>query len=79
AHGERKKLVINPGEATVVRDMFQMCLQGVGATSIAHKLNSVGRLQRGKRWSRSSINFMLKNEVYTGMTIFGRRKGRVPQ
>ena len=77
--GTRKKLVINAGEASVVRDMFQMCLQGVGATAIAHKLNGVGRLQRGRRWNRSSINFMLKNEVYTGHTIFGRRKGRVVQ
>ncbi|MFJ3316845.1 recombinase family protein [Herbaspirillum huttiense] len=79
AQGERKRLVINEGEATVVRDMFQMCLQGIGATTIAHKLNSVGRLQRGKRWSRSSINFMLKNRVYTGLTIFGRYKNRVLQ
>ncbi len=74
AEGQRKRIVILEVEAAVVRDMFAMCATGMGALAIAVALNNSGQSHRGQRWVKSSVISMLKNEIYAGYTIFGRRK-----
>lgn len=73
--GKRWILVINEQEAQYVRLAFDMYAnQGIGANSIAHKLNEIGALTRkGELFKETSIRQMLKNEVYYGMICYQRK------
>ncbi len=74
AEGKRKKLVPDENEAVVVVKMFQMkAFDGLGAKSIAFLMNEQGRYNRDRRWTKSVVGELLRNEVYIGKTIFGRR------
>lgn len=71
--GKRKRLSIVEHEAALVREMFQLFLEGCGCKTIALQLNAEGRTNRGRRWSKNSVALTLKNERYTGVAIFNRR------
>lgn len=62
------KLVINEKEATVIRRIFDMYLQGIGKERIADILNEEGvPKKRGpQRWNQRSISYILINERYMG-------------
>src|SRR5574344_171312 len=62
------KLVIEPEEAKTVRLIFKLYLEGYGSTSIAKKLTELQRTTRfnNKKWRRSSIPFIITNNIYTG-------------
>jgi site-specific DNA recombinase len=70
--GKRKRLVINEAEAAVVRDIFRYYREGLGVKAIALLLNSQAVLYRGKKWSKTTVTNLLKNETYTGKIIFNR-------
>ena len=74
--GKRKRLTPDPDEARTVRDMFAMYLQGSGAKELSMRLNEDGRLKRGSRWNKNTVNFILKNPVYAGYVVFNRRDHR---
>lgn len=76
--GKRKRLGVHPTEGATVRAIFAMGLQGLGTKMIAMQLNAQGLTMRGKRWAKNTVNYLLKNEVYAGFTVFNRLgKGRI--
>lgn len=79
SHVERRVL---EREAAVVRDIFTLCSQGHGLTSIAHTLNErrapSPRAQSGRPngWSRSTVREVLYRELYRGVVIWNRSRKR---
>ena len=61
------KLVINEKEANVVREIFDMYLNGMNSEEIAHKMNAQNTLSIN--WRRQRIEYILKNEKYRGDAI----------
>ncbi|MGE4241765.1 recombinase family protein [Ramlibacter sp.] len=74
--GARARLAIADEEAVVVRRIFALCLAGSGSQAIALALNEAGQLRRGSRWTKNGVNYLLKNEVYTGVRIFNKTHRR---
>ncbi|MGE4412188.1 MAG: recombinase family protein [Candidatus Caldatribacteriota bacterium] len=71
---ERSKLEINESQAPLIKSIFTMYLEGKGIKEIAKTLNSQGhKTNKGKAWYNSSISYILKNEVYTGTLLYGKR------
>ncbi len=86
---DKNKLVIDPEAAQVVRQIFQWSLEGRGKQEIAHMLNDLGvvnptryKAERGwstarkggSLWSKTTVWRILRNEMYTGVMVQGRRK-----
>lgn len=66
-----KNIEINSDEAAVVREIFQVYLQGMGKDAIAQDLNNRGiRTGQGKRWSYRAIDYLLGNERYVGDSLW---------
>ena len=67
-----KRLVIDEEEASIVREIFSMYLSGAGSPQIADILNT--RLSKNKKakWTPLSIRYVLKNEKYTGNSLWGK-------
>jgi len=60
-----------------VRQAFQYCIEGIGAETIAKRLNTLGILQRrGGAWSGARVLHLLHNEKYTGNALL--QKSYVP-
>ncbi|WP_424446922.1 recombinase family protein [Paucimonas lemoignei] len=72
--GRRKRVVIKEEEAAVVREIFHMCTKGMGAHAIAVAMNDAGHTNHGRKWVKSSVIYMLKNQIYAGYTVFNRRR-----
>lgn len=70
--GRRKRLSIEDAEASIVRDMFSMCIEGAGSKSISMSMNEKGRLNRGKPWAKTTVISLLKNHAYCGYIVFNR-------
>lgn len=84
AAGETKsRLVVDPGEAPIVREIFMLwTTKELGVTAIANLLNERGvscptatnpRLNATRRWAKATINAMLANPVYVGKQVWDRR------
>ena len=69
---ERPTLVVDPATAPVVKEIFQSSLMGNGLKEICKELNNRGITNRGKRWYKSSLAYLLSNEGYTGTAVWGR-------
>ena len=73
---------INESEASVVRDIFQLCATGLGVRGIAKRLNERGvprpRPQQGRPagWAPSSVWSVLRRPLYRGEVVWGRTKKR---
>jgi site-specific DNA recombinase len=68
------RIEVNPSEATVIRRMFEWAAEGVGLTSIVERLNAEGiPAASGKRWSKTPVSRILKNERYLGKQIWGQQ------
>ena len=75
---EKCRLGLVEVEATVVRRVFQMALVGEGGKSIAKALNAEGlRTRAGKMWGITTVNYMLRNEVYAGALVWTAKNGEV--
>lgn len=61
-----KCLEINPKKADTVKSIFDMYLNGSGIKSIINKLNEENY---DKRWTYSSLYYLLTNEKYVGDTV----------
>ena len=81
-HVERR---INPAEANVVRQMFQLAAAGEGYKTIAKRLNQDGaraprtRPDRPGGWSPSSVREALHREVYHGVLVWNQTRRNAPQ
>lgn len=88
---EKGKLTVIPHEAAIVREIFDLYLQGNGVTKIAAILEAKGYRTVHNRtdWSRKSVLSVLKNEKYTGNCLLQKNicdmktkkpnKGELPQ
>jgi site-specific DNA recombinase len=71
--GKRRRLVINEGEAAIVRQAFAEYLTGTGGLNIALALNRRGLYRRGgKHWDKKTVLYLLKNWVYAGYVTYNR-------
>ena len=76
---ERPTLEVDPATAPVVREVFESSLRGNGLKQICRDLNERGITNRGRRWYRNGLHYLLTNEAYTGTAIWGRTsKGDKP-
>ena len=70
-----RHLMPHPEWAPLVGRIFHMALGGQGACTIASTLNDEGlRTVRGRRWTKQSVLYILRNEVYTGVYTWGQRR-----
>lgn len=77
---DRGRRVINAGEATIVRQIFQDYLAGRSPKKIAHALNEAGiPAPSGRAWGPSTIygnrergTGILNNELYVGRLVWNR-------
>jgi len=64
----------HPEQAEVVKMIFEWYVSGLGSGKIANKLNDLGyKSYTGIPWRSSSVLNMLKNLVYTGKVVWGRK------
>ncbi len=69
---ERPTLEVDPATAPVVKEIFESSLRGNGLKEICRELNERGITNRGKRWYRNGLHYLLRNEAYTGTAVWGR-------
>ena len=69
---ERPTLEVNPDTGPIVKEIFEKSLRGLGLKEIAADLNKRGITNKGKRWQRTSLHYVLTNEAYTGTAIWGK-------
>ena len=69
---ERPTLEVDPTTAPIVREMFESSLRGNGLKEICKKLNDRGITNRGNRWYKGGLHYLLTNEAYTGTAVWGR-------
>ena len=79
--GKRKKLVVDPAEAEIVRKVHDLYLNGylgkpLGYKGIMQLLNRQGISSRGGRWSCSKIEGILGNELYVGRYYFNKKSAK---
>lgn len=69
------RLVLSdPARVQVVKDIFQMCLDGRGFKGIADELNRRCILSpKGKLWQHTTIKTLIENPVYRGDIVWNRR------
>lgn len=71
------KLIINPVEAVIVKDIFKMTAEGVGQKAIANNLNERNIPTRSgvNEWQSGTIAQILEKEIYFGnrsYNIYGK-------
>ena len=69
---ERPTLEVDPATAPVVKEIFQSSFMGAGLKEICKQLNDRGITNRGRRWYKSGLAYLLSNEAYTGTAVWGR-------
>ena len=69
---ERPTLEVDPATAPVVKEMFESSLSGNGLKEICKVLNDRGITNRGKRWYKGGLHYLLNNEAYTETAVWGR-------
>ena len=69
---ERPTLEVDPATAPVVKEIFERSLSGNGLKEICKTLNDRGITNRGKRWYKGTLHYLLTNEAYTGTAVWGR-------
>ena len=69
------KRTINVYEAWVVRQIYEWRLAGVSCCEIVRRLNNMGiPSKRGGKWSAGVVRTMLRNEAYTGVQWWGKKR-----
>ena len=69
---ERPTLRVDPDTGPIVKEIFEKSLRGIGLKEIAADLNQREITNKGKRWRRNSLHYVLTNEAYTGTAVWGR-------
>ena len=71
-----QRTLLEPDEtyAPIVKRMFRLCSEGLGAKEIAKALNADGpKTPRKKPWSKGTILNILRNVVYVGTMAWNRQ------
>lgn len=67
---DRKHVIIDPDEATLVKFLFTEGQKGRSLGQICDGMNAQGKKTRnGKQWSRGGIQMILRNPFYTGVLM----------
>ena len=62
------------------REIFEKSLRGSGLKELCKELNDRGITNRGKRWYKGTLHYVLRNEAYTGTAVWGKAsKGQEPR
>ena len=69
---ERPSLEVDPATAPVVKEIFEKSLRGSGLKELCKELNDRGITNRGKRWYKGTLHYVLRNEAYTGTAVWSR-------
>ena len=69
---ERPILEVDPATAPVVKEIFEKSLRGSGLKELCKELNDRGITNRGKRWYKGTLHYVLRNEAYTGTAVWGK-------
>lgn len=70
---DEKKYKIDPYEATIVKSIFDMYLDGMSQSEIARELNKKGyKTSRKRNFAQTSISGILTNKKYIGIYEHGR-------
>ncbi len=73
ADGDRKRRVIDDGQAVIVRQIFEHLADGKGFLRLAHYLNATAvPAPTSKGWSPNGLKALAHNEVYRGRLIYGQ-------
>ena len=76
ADGNNQRTKLEPEDlfSPIIKRMFQMSIEGKGIKEIVKVLNSEGlKTHKGKPWSTSTVSYILKNEVYVGTLVYGKK------
>ena len=69
---KRPMLELDPDTSKVVKRIFDMAEAGTGMLHIVNTLNDEDiPSPAGKLWSKNTVHFILRNEVYTGTLVWG--------
>ena len=73
-HPEDKSITVNPEEAEIVCEIFDLYLRGYGAPTIAKELTRLGRKnKKGEiKWTDSGVRGIINNEKYKGDLLLGK-------
>lgn len=71
--GKNRVLVIDPDKANIVRMIFDMYLEGLGAYKIANYLNTLGyKTSTGRDWYEKAVRDIIKNKIYCGYIVWNK-------
>ena len=72
---ETGQRVLNPQQAAVVRHIFEEFVSGKAVNRVTTELNADGiPTLTGKQWYPVTVHRILRNETYTGRTVYRRTK-----
>lgn len=76
---EDKMYEINPEEAVIVKEIYDKIIKGYSYSQIIADLHERGiRNRRGKKFTKSTIYEILRNEKYSGVYVFNKRAKASP-
>jgi len=71
----KRRLVPCPTFGPIIQRIYRMALDGEGSSAICQALNGAGlTTPRNKLWSKNTVLNILRNEVYTGVLVWGKRR-----
>ena len=68
---DRPTLEVDPMAAPIVKEIFESSRRGSGLKEICKELNGRGSTNRGRRWQKNIVHYLLTNEAYTGAAVWG--------
>src|SRR4030065_1970021 len=79
--GKKKKLAVDPGEAAIVKKVFDLYLNGnnghsLGFYGVAECLNRQGITFRGRPWSKGLGEGILSHTAYIGRHYLTQKKAK---
>lgn len=72
-YGYTSEAEIIPEEASMIRQIRELYMSGLGYHSIAKKLNREGYLRRGSEWTQATVSYTLENPYYAGIIRMGTK------
>ena len=70
---DRPTLEVDLVAAPIVKEIFESSRRGNGLKGICKELNGRGITNRGRRWQKHVVHYLLTNEAYTGTAVWGMK------
>lgn len=67
---KKSRLEVEPYEAKLVHEIFDLAISGAGCAAIAKHLNKKEHFRRGRPWTKPSIHRLLHRKTYIGEHIY---------